>query len=139
MAELPKTNVFTVPVPLSATLCNFLGLPAGSSDSRANVSKAVMKYIKENNLMKGHLITVSGKLSCIIGESDVSVFTIQKCLAQHYNTKHNGPTSLPKVGGWSNDIQHAKDMLAAQLRLPCTAEGAQGPYQGTYVNGKLMC
>ena len=47
----PRTpSGFAKPTPLSAELCTFLGVPAGTQLARTEVTKLITKYIKEKNL-----------------------------------------------------------------------------------------
>ena len=45
-----KNNAFTTPTSISDNLCTFLKKPKGTLVARSNVTKAISKYIKSNNL-----------------------------------------------------------------------------------------
>lgn len=82
-----RTSIFLVPTPLSKELCAFLGRPAGSQESRSNVTKAITTYVKENNLKNKHDINADAKLKGLLGlkEGDkLTYFNLQKYLNHHY-------------------------------------------------------
>ncbi len=45
-----KPSVFNTPTDISPALCSFLGRPAGSQESRSNVTRQINEYIKSHNL-----------------------------------------------------------------------------------------
>ena len=84
-----KPSVFEIPTNISPQLCAFLGRPAGSQESRSNVSRLVSEYIKAHNLKveKSHAINADAKLRGLLGlkEGDaLTYFNLQKYLNPHY-------------------------------------------------------
>jgi chromatin remodeling complex protein RSC6 len=82
-----RVSIFQVPVNISPALCSFLGRPAGSQESRSNVTKAITSYVKENNLKNKHDINYDAKLKSLLGlkEGDkLTYFNLQKYLNVHY-------------------------------------------------------
>jgi chromatin remodeling complex protein RSC6 len=86
-----KPSGFALPVPISTALCTFLNIPEGSQVSRTEVTRFLIHYIQENNLInpeKKTLIIPNEPLSVLLG-SDVDLetltrFSIQKYMNQHY-------------------------------------------------------
>jgi len=86
-----KMSGFVLPVPISNELCDFLDMPHGSQVSRTEVTKYLIVYINENNLVnpeKKTLIVPNEKLLQLLGP-DVDMktltrFTIQKYMNRHY-------------------------------------------------------
>ena len=82
-----KLSIFELPTPLSNDLCSFLGRPAGSKESRSNVTKAITTYVKEKNLKDKHTIKPDAKLKALLGVADADVltyFNLQRYLNRHY-------------------------------------------------------
>jgi chromatin remodeling complex protein RSC6 len=84
-----KPSVFEIPTNISPALCSFLGRPAGSQESRSNVSRLISEYIKAHNLKveKSHDINADAKLRNLLGlkEGDkLTYFNLQKYLNPHY-------------------------------------------------------
>jgi hypothetical protein len=82
-----RISIFQQPVNISSALCSFLGRPAGSQESRSNVTKFITNYVKENNLKNKHEINADAKLLSLLGlkEGDkLSYFNLQKYLNVHY-------------------------------------------------------
>jgi chromatin remodeling complex protein RSC6 len=82
-----KPSIFEIPTPLSNELCSFLGRPAGSKESRSNVTKAITAYVREKNLKDKHTIKPDAKLLSLLGVSPTDVltyFNLQKYLNRHY-------------------------------------------------------
>jgi chromatin remodeling complex protein RSC6 len=85
-----RVSIFQVPTDISPALCSFLGRPAGSQESRSNVTKAVTAYVKEHKLQNKHDINADAKLRGLLGlkEGDkLTYFNLQKYLNQHYLPK----------------------------------------------------
>ncbi len=83
-----RISIFQIPQALSTELCSFLGVTAGSKESRCNVTKFVTKYIKDHNLkVDKHSINPDAKLKSLLkvpeGET-LSYFNLQKYLNIHY-------------------------------------------------------
>lgn len=82
-----KPSIFELPTPLSNELCSFLARPAGSKESRSNITKAITTYVKEKNLKEKHTIKPDAKLKALLGvaEGDVlTYFNLQRYLNRHY-------------------------------------------------------
>ena len=85
-----RVSIFQVPTGISPALCAFMGLPAGSLESRSNVTKYITTYVRENNLKNKHDIKADAKLLALLGlkESDsLTYFTLQRYLNVHYLKK----------------------------------------------------
>jgi chromatin remodeling complex protein RSC6 len=82
-----KPSIFETPTALSPELCSFLGVSAGSKESRSNVTRAITKYVKDNNLKNKHNITPDAKLKGLLGVKDgetLTYFNLQRYLNRHY-------------------------------------------------------
>jgi len=84
---------FAKPTPLSAEMCEFLGMPMGSELARTEVTKRVLAYVKDNELQNKdnkRVIEVDAKLKALLKPSDdeqVTYFSIQRLLKVHYPPK----------------------------------------------------
>ena len=86
-AKPRKLSIFEIPTGLSAELCSFLGRPAGSLESRSNVTKAITTYVKAHELKDKHTIKPDAKLKALLGvaaEEVLTYFNLQKYLNKHY-------------------------------------------------------
>ena len=82
-----RVSFFQVPTGISPALCAFLGRPAGSLESRSNVTKFITGYVKEHQLMNKRDINADAKLLALLGlkEGDkLTYFNLQKYLNTHY-------------------------------------------------------
>ena len=82
-----RVSIFQIPTGLTPELCAFMGRPAGSLESRSNVTKAITTYVKEKNLKEKHTIKPDTKLKGLLGvaEGDVlTYFNLQRYLNRHY-------------------------------------------------------
>jgi chromatin remodeling complex protein RSC6 len=82
-----RVSFFQVPTAISPALCAFLGRPAGSTESRSNVTKFITGYVKEHNLMNKRDINADAKLLALLGlkaEDKLTYFNLQKYLNAHY-------------------------------------------------------
>ena len=82
-----RVSFFQVPTAISPALCAFLGRPAGSTESRSNVTKFITGYVKEHNLMNKRDINADAKLLALLGlkaEDKLTYFNLQKYLNSHY-------------------------------------------------------
>ena len=93
--DTPKRpTAFQIPQNVSDALNKFLGNPAGTQISRAEVTKRVAAYAKEHKLMNKHAINADAALTLLLnpagnlkeGES-LSIFNLQTCLRNHYPKK----------------------------------------------------
>ena len=85
-----RVSIFQVPRDISPALCAFMGRPAGSQESRSNVTKFITTYVKEKNLKNKHDITADAallKLLNLTKEDKLTYFNLQKYLNVHYLKK----------------------------------------------------
>lgn len=90
-----RVSIFQVPTDISPALCAFMGRPAGSQESRSNVTKFITTYVKEKNLKNKHDITADAallKLLNLTKEDKLTYFNLQKFLNVHY-LKKDKPTT----------------------------------------------
>lgn len=100
--ERPPSG-FAKPMKLSAELTKFLEIDADSMMARTEVTKAINKYVKENNLQnpqnKRELI-LDEKLKTIIkaqnGET-VTFFNLQRFMSPHYIKDASAPVPADKI------------------------------------------
>tara|TARA_B100001564_G_scaffold354868_1_gene366203 strand:- start:422 stop:913 length:492 start_codon:yes stop_codon:yes gene_type:complete len=95
-----RPSVFSRPVDVTEALCEFLGRPTGSQISRTEVTQALSKYIKENDLANPENrreIKCDSKMEKLLGVSEVQWFQLQKYLAPHYIKKGATDASLPST------------------------------------------
>ena len=89
-AKPARVSIFQVPTDISPQLCAFLGRPAGSQESRSNVTKFVTTYVKEQNLKNKHDINPDAKLRALLNvkaDEKLTYFNLQKYLNPHYLKK----------------------------------------------------
>jgi upstream activation factor subunit UAF30 len=89
-AKPARVSIFQIPTDISPQLCAFLGRPAGSQESRSNVTKFVTTYVKENNLKNKHDINPDAKLRSLLSvkaDEKLTYFNLQKYLNPHYLKK----------------------------------------------------
>lgn len=91
-----RPSGFAKPSLLSNELCEFLGMEKGSLIARTDVTRAITKYVKENNLFDQNdkrRIIPDGKLSALLGGSkpgpdgaapNVTYFNLQSHIKQHF-------------------------------------------------------
>jgi chromatin remodeling complex protein RSC6 len=82
-----RVSIFQVPTGLTPELCSFMGRPAGSLESRSNVTKFITKYVSDNNLKNKHDINGDAKLLKLLRltkEDKLTYFNLQKYLNVHY-------------------------------------------------------
>ena len=90
-----RVSIFQVPTGLTPELCTFMGRPAGSLESRSNVTKFITKYVSDNNLKNKHDINADAKLLKLLRltkEDKLTYFNLQKYLNVHY-LKTEKPTT----------------------------------------------
>jgi len=104
--DTPKRpSALQKPVKISDELCTFLGFEVGTEHSRQDVTKAVNKYIKDNDIqdptnrrfIKLDDTEAGKKLKVLLRDPDqpVTFFNIQRYLKPHYPAKEESGT--PKV------------------------------------------
>jgi chromatin remodeling complex protein RSC6 len=83
-------NAFLKPRPLSPELCSFLGLPAHSSKSQTDVTKAIATYVKTHGCFdpsNKRIIVPNAALGKLLKPADgqqVTYLTLQTFLKSHY-------------------------------------------------------
>ena len=83
----PRISIFQIPTNISPALCAFMGRPAGSQESRSNVTKYITNYVKEKNLKNKHDINGDAALLKLLNlkkEDKLTYFNLQKYLNIHY-------------------------------------------------------
>jgi chromatin remodeling complex protein RSC6 len=68
-------------------MCDFLGKAKGTEVSRASVTRAIVAYAKQHNLMKKQQITTDATLRKLLAlnESDsLTILNLQTYLSKHY-------------------------------------------------------
>jgi len=83
----PKPCIFTKPVKISTELCAFLGKPKDTEVSRSAVTKGVMEYARNHNLMEKQTIKADAPLRKLLtlNEGDLlTILNLQKFLRRHY-------------------------------------------------------
>ena len=85
---------FARPTPVSDQMCDFLKIPAGSEVSRTTVTRALIQYIKDNNLhnqLNKKQILPDVTLYTLFGEDSkdqtLTYFTMQKYVNHHFKPK----------------------------------------------------
>lgn len=88
---------FAKPTKVTKELCDFMNKPEGSEIARTEVTKALVNYIKENNLIElgedsKNKIVPDNKLKSLLGIqdkelSDLTYFSIQKYMNKHFYSK----------------------------------------------------
>jgi chromatin remodeling complex protein RSC6 len=99
--EKPKSkrapSGFAKPTKVTKELCEFMNKPEGSEIARTEVTKALVNYIKENNLIElgedaKKKIVPDDKLKSLLGIQDeelngLTYFNIQKYMNKHFYSK----------------------------------------------------
>lgn len=94
---------FAKPSQVTKELCDFMNKPEGSEIARTEVTKALVEYIKSNNLIENNedsknKIIPDAKLKSLLGINDSDInnltyFTIQKHMNKHFYKK-NGDVNI---------------------------------------------
>jgi chromatin remodeling complex protein RSC6 len=89
---------FAKPTKVTKELCEFMNLPDGTEIARTEVTKTLVKYIKEHNLVKvnktsKNIIVPDMKLQNLLNIkeeelNDLDYFNIQKYMNKHFYTKN---------------------------------------------------
>jgi chromatin remodeling complex protein RSC6 len=88
-----KPSGFATPTKISDELCAFMSEPDGSEVARTEVTRFIIKYIKENELQnpENRRIIVPneelGKLLGITDDDEVNYFNLQKFMNRHFHKK----------------------------------------------------
>lgn len=82
---------FANPSKISKELCNFMELPDGSERARTEVTKYIIKYIKDNELQdkeNAKIIKPNNKLQTLLevkkNEDPLTYFNIQRYMNKHF-------------------------------------------------------
>ena len=88
---------FAKPTRVTKELCEFMNRPEGSEIARTEVTKTLVNYIKNNNLIElgedsKNKIVPDEKLKCLLGIqdeelNDLTYFSIQKYMNKHFYSK----------------------------------------------------
>lgn len=88
---------FAKPTKVTKELCDFMNKPEGSEIARTEVTKALVNYIKQNNLIElgedsKNKIVPDEKLKSLLGIqdeelNDLTYFNIQKYMNKHFYSK----------------------------------------------------
>ena len=88
---------FAKPTKVTKELCEFMNQPEGSEIARTEVTKSLVNYIKENNLIElgedsKNKIVPDEKLKSLLGIqdkelNDLTYFNIQKYMNKHFYSK----------------------------------------------------
>jgi chromatin remodeling complex protein RSC6 len=91
-----KASGFVLPGPISNELCDFLDIPHGTQASRTEVTKYLISYIDENELIdpeKKTLVVPNDRLHALLGPTvdleTLTRFTMQKYMNRHYLPREN--------------------------------------------------
>jgi len=82
---------FANPTKISTKLCKFMDLPDGSERARTDVTKYIIKYIKDNNLVdpkNAKIIKPNNKLQSLLDMKEhadpLTYFNIQRYMNKHF-------------------------------------------------------
>lgn len=87
-----KPSGFANPTKVSKELCEFMNKKEGSEIARTEVTKAIISYIKNNNLQNKtnkKIISPDDKLKFLLGiteEEELTYFNLQKYMNKHFNS-----------------------------------------------------
>ncbi len=95
-----KPSGFANPTKVSKELCEFMNKQEGSQIARTEVTKAIISYIKNNNLQNKtnkKIISPDEKLKFLLGikeEEELTYFNLQKYMNKHFNAATNTESNL---------------------------------------------
>lgn len=90
-----KPSGFANPTKVSKELCEFMNKQEGTEIARTEVTKAIISYIKNNNLQSKSnkkIISPDEKLKFLLGingEEELTYFNLQKYMNKHFNSNTN--------------------------------------------------
>ena len=98
-----ENNSFKKPLQVSDKLRSFLGLAAGETISRSDVTKRLSAYAKEKGLNDGKNINMDDTLKDLLNPPDdvkISIMNVQRYINHHYVSNKPEPqaTDAPKKG-----------------------------------------
>ena len=88
-----KPSGFALPMPISDELCKFIDKPSGSKVARTDVTKLLVKYVKDNNLENKdnhRIICPDEKLQSILSAKqgeEITYFNLQTYINHHFTEK----------------------------------------------------
>ena len=88
--KIKKPSGFAKPVPITKELCEFLGKPEDTLVNRTEVTRFIIKYIKDNHLQsisEKKRIIPDDKLQHLLdvdSTEEITYFNIQKYMNQHF-------------------------------------------------------
>jgi chromatin remodeling complex protein RSC6 len=88
-----KPSGFALPMPISEALCKFMKKPTGSKVARTDVTKFLVKYVKDNKLedQENHrIICPNEELHSILSAKEgdeVTYFNLQSYINHHFTEK----------------------------------------------------
>lgn len=97
LVQKKSPSGFAKPTNVTKELCDFMNCPEGSKIARTEVTKALVEYIKNNNLIKSsetnkNIIIPDEKLKKLLGiqdnvilEENLTYFSIQKYMNKHFS------------------------------------------------------
>ena len=98
---------FAKPTKVTKELCEFMNKPEGSEIARTEVTKALVSYIKSNNLIElgettKNKIVPDEKLKNLLGiqceeENELTYFNIQKYMNKHFYSKKDAILLIPET------------------------------------------
>lgn len=94
-----KPSGFANPTKVSKELCEFMNKQEGTEIARTEVTKAIISYIKNNNLQSKSnkkIISPDEKLKFLLGingEEELTYFNLQKYMNKHFNSVTNISTN----------------------------------------------
>lgn len=137
-SDAPKRpSALQKPVKISDELCTFLGFEVGTEHSRQDVTKAVNKYIKDNDIqdpanrrfIKLDDTEAGKKLKVLLRDPDqpVTFFNIQRYLKPHYPSKDEPETPKTTVEPPPVTRQPAKPPVVVEDAQVVTEEAPKAP------------
>ena len=79
---------------ISDALAEFMGLPAGSEATRSEITRFLITYVKEHNLLTGQKINADAKLSALLGlepTTDLQILNLMQFLRKHIASRLQAP------------------------------------------------
>ena len=82
----PRISIFSIPIPISDELCEFLDIPLGSIMSRSQVTKRISDYAKAHQLLNGHYMIRDERLFKLFPnmKKKFDILRLQQYLSVHY-------------------------------------------------------
>lgn len=96
-----RSSGLTIPVPLSDTMCEFMGVEHGSKESRVAITREVNAYIKKHSLQDvddKRLIHPDETLAILVGTTEPFHFFQLQSLLKHHYVKNDHAVRLDEDG-----------------------------------------